>query len=616
MTIFRFFVFCFLLTVLSSQIVVAQDVDNKDVLNEEEQLAAQYFREGNYEKAVVLYQELFEKDPAPVVYGNYLQSLLVLEEFRQAEKVVKRHQENNPGRVRFEIDLGWVYDKAGKNRKANKLFEGLIKDLQADPGAVTDMANAFLFRDYTDYALQTYERGRKLLGEQYPFHISVAEIFSQIGDYQNMMNQYVELIVLDPSQLEKVQGLLQEELDDDPDYTKNQTLRNVLLEKVRENPSENFYAEMLLWLSIQQKDFEMAMRQAISLDRRMKQDGQLVLDVASLSASNQYYDVALRGYDYILQRGDLNPFYLDARTGKLDVSYQKATQSYQIDYDLLREVETEYHDLLDEIGIQPRSVSIIRNLANLKAFYLDDTQGAINILQPVIDMPNVSARVKAECRVEMADILLLNGDLWDAHLLYAQVDKLFKDDPLGHEARFKNARLSFYMGEFKWAKAQLDVLKSATSRLIANDAIDLSLLIQDNLEEEGTSEPLQMFARAQMHTFMNKFDKAIGVLDSITQLFPSHQIIDNVLMEKSVIYQKTGNYEETDRLLQNITEKYPKGLFASKALFMRAQLHETIFEDKEKAMDLYQQIIVDYPGSIYVLDARNNFRNLRGDLLN
>ncbi|MFP4288452.1 MAG: tetratricopeptide repeat protein [Bacteroidales bacterium] len=614
MTSFRFFVFCFLLAALSLQNVFAQDGNN--VLNEDEQLAAQYFREGNYEKAVALYEELFENDPTPVIYGNYLQSLIALDEYKQAEKVVKRHQANNPGRVRFEIDLGWVYDKAGNNRKSKRLFEGLIKDLPADPGAVTDLANAFLFREYTDYALRTYERGRELLGAQYPFHISVAEIYSQNGDYQNMMTEYVDLIVLDPSQLEKVQGLLQEELDDDPEYLKNQTLRTVLLEKVRDNPSENFYAEMLLWLSIQQKDFEMAMRQAIALDRRMKQDGQLVLDVASLSASNQYYDVALRGYNYILKNGDLNPFYLSARTGKLDVSYQKATQSYEIDYDMLHEVEAEYHDLLDELGIQPRTVSIIRNLANLKAFYLNDTQGAINILQPVIDMPNVSARVKAECRVEMADILLLKGDLWDAHLLYAQVDKLFKDDPLAHEARFKNARLSFYMGEFKWAKAQLDVLKSATSRLIANDAIDLSLLIQDNLEEEGDPEPLQMFARAQMHTFMNNFDKGVGVLDSITQLFPSHQIIDNVIMEKSIIYQKKGDYQQTDRLLKSITEKYPKGLFASKALFMRAQLHETIFEDKEKAMELYQQLIVEYPGSIYVLDARNNFRNLRGDLLN
>ncbi len=614
MTAFRLFTFICLFGVLSSPTVRGQERSN--ALAEDEQLAAQYLREGNYEKAVVLYEELFETDPTPIIYGNYLQSLIALEEFKQAEKVVKKHQSNHPGRVRFEIDLGWVYDQGGNNRKANRLFEGLIKDLPPDPDAVTDLANAFLFREYIDYALQTYQRGRQLLGAQFPFHIAVAEIYSQTGDDEKMMTEYVELIVLDPSQLEKVQGLLQEELDDDPNFTKNQTLRNVLLGKVRDHPSENFYAEMLLWLSIQQKDFEMAMRQAMALDRRMQQDGQLVLDVASLSAGNQYYDVALKGYNYILQSGDLNPFYLNARSGKLEVLYQKATQSYEIDYDMLREVEKEYHELLDELGVRPRTVSVIRNLANLKAFYLNDTQGAIDILEPVIEMPNISARVKAECRVEMADILLLKGDLWDAHLLYAQVDKLFKDDPLAHEARFKNARLSFYMGEFKWAKAQLDVLKSATSRLIANDAIDLSLLIQDNLDEDGNSEPLQMFARAQMHTFMNNFDKSVSVLDSITQLFPSHQIADNVMMEKALIYQRKGNYQEADVLFEKITANYSSGLFASRALFMRARMYETIFEDKETAMELYQQLIVDYPGSIYVLDARNHFRNLRGDMIN
>jgi TolA-binding protein len=314
--------------------------------------------------------------------------------------------------------------------------------------------------------------------------------------------------------------------------------------------------------------------------------------------------------------GDINPYYLDARVGLLNVKYMQATSDYSIDYDLLGEVEKEYEQTINEIGIGSRTVTLIRNLANLKAFYLNNTEEAAELLRNIIDTQNISNRVKAECRIELADILLLRGQMWDAHLLYAQVDKTFRDDPLAHEARFKNARLSFYMGEFAWAKAQLDVIKSATSKLIANDALSLSLLIQDNLDEEGNSIPLEMFARAEMHVFMNNFEQGLHVLDSIAEMFPTNKIQENVLMSKAEINIRTGKHDEANDLLAELTEHYPEGLLASEALFKRAKLYEDMLDDKYEAMRLYEVLITDYPGSVFTVIARNRFRYLRGDLIN
>jgi len=582
----------------------------------DERLANQYMREGEFEKAVLLYEELFEKDPSPVIYNNYLQCLIELDEFSSAERIVEQQIRDNPGRWRFQVDLGYVYDKANDNRKLRRHFDGLIRSLTSHPQAINDLANAFIFRDYYDRALETYQQGRSMLGNSYPFNIQIAAIYSRWGEHDKMMKEYIDLISLDDSYLESIQGLLQDELNNDPDLRKSDALRKVLLERSQGDASRTIYPEMLLWLSLQQKDFRMALRQARVLDRRMGQEGQLVIEVAKLSAVNNEFDISRERFQYIINLGDLNPFYLEARVGLLNAKYRQATTGYGIDYDLLKEVESEYYHAIDEMGLQARTVTLIRNLANLKAFYLNDTREASELLRNVIDLPNVSNRIKAECRIELADILLLQGDLWDAHLLYAQVDKTFRDDPLAHEARFKNARLSFYMGEFNWAKAQLDVIKAATSRLIANDAMALSLLIQDNLENDGSSAPLEMFARAEMHVFMNNFDQALDVLDSLQQKFPSLQIIDNVLMSKAEIKIRTGSYHDADDILSGITELYSDGLLASQALFMRAQLYEDVFNKKDEAMRLYQQLIVDYPGSIYTISARNRFRYLRGDLVN
>lgn len=238
------------------------------------------------------------------------------------------------------------------------------------------------------------------------------------------------------------------------------------------------------------------------------------------------------------------------------------------------------------------------------------------MLGSILELPQVNNRIKSECRVELADILVLTGQVWDATLLYSQVDKTFRDDPLGHEARYKNARLSFYIGEFDWAKAQLDILKSATSRLIANDAMKLSLRIQDNVGFDGNTEALLMFARAEKLTFMNRFDDALAVLDSLADQFPAHPIFDDVLYAKAGIMMKTGNFQEADTLLEKVADQFPTGLLADEALLQRAQLQEQVFNDTEKAMTLYQRIMMEYPGSLNNLAARNRFRSLRGDLIN
>ncbi len=581
-----------------------------------ERLANQYMREGDYEKAAALFEELFNENPSPVIYNNYLNSLLELEKFRDAVKLVEQQIEINPGNARYQVDLGYVYDKSSDNRKMRRQFDNLIKNMHPHPPSVNDLANAFIFRSYFARALETYMKGRELLGASYPFNIQIASLYSRKGEFDKMMGEYVDLLVIDDSYIENVQGLLQDEINNDPEFKKSNALRRILLERSQRNPSKTIFAEMLLWLSIQQKDFRLALRQAGILDRRLDQDGQLILEVARLSALNKQFDTSLQGFEYIVNMGNINPYYLDARVGLLDVKYMQATSDYNINYDLLREVEREYERTIEEIGIRTHSVTLIRNLANLKAFYLNNTREAAELLQTIIDLQNISNRVKAECRVELADILLLKGQMWDAHLLYAQVDKTFRDDPIAHEARFKNARLSFYMGEFAWAKAQLDVIKSATSKLIANDALSLSLLIQDNLDEDGTSIPLEMFARAEMHTFMNNSDKALNVLDSLTEIFPNNKIQENVLMTKAQINIRTGKYDEANDLLSKITELYPTGLLASEALFKRANLHEDIFKDKNEAMRLYQALITDYPGSVFTVTARNRFRYLRGDLVN
>ncbi len=585
-------------------------------VNTQEQLAAQYFREGRYDMAVELYEELFESDRASVIYSQYLECLFALEDYRRAERVVREQIRRNPGQIRFEVDLGWVLDRSGNERQARRHFDQLISGLPGSQQAVIDLAGSFERRGFIDRALETLMHGRRMLGTSYPFNLRIAPLYERKGDYKAMMDEYVGYLEENMSEMDRVRGILQDAINNDPDFARNEALREVLLGRTQRYPNANLYSEMLLWLSIQQKDFRMAFMQARALDRRFRQEGELVLEVAQLSTANEHFDIAAQAYKYILEKGEEGSHYLDALVGSLDVRFLSIASGFSYGSEELLALEADYLQALEDLGIHPNTVTLVRNLANLQAFHLGKIEAATTLLGEIIHMPQASQRVRAECRIELADILVLTGQVWDATLLYSQVDKQYRDNPLGHEARFKNARLSYFIGEFDWAKAQLDILKAATSRLIANDAMALSLRIQDNIGFDGDTEPLMRFARAEKLVFMNRFEEALATLDSIPQLFPSHAIVDDVLFAKAGVYLKQGKPEMADSLLARVVEEYPAGLLADDALFRRAQLYEQVFNDREKAMELYQRLMINHPGSLNTVNARNRFRYLRGDLVN
>ena len=584
--------------------------------NTNERLAAQYLREGQYEQALSLYQELFAENPTPVIYNNYLETLFALEQFRQAERVVNARIEAHPERVAYRVDLAWVHHRADNQRRARRMMDDLIATLPAAYQEVVDLAVAFDRRGFTDRALETYQHGRQMLGDRHPLHLRIAPIHERQGRYTAMMEEYIDYLDEQHDDAERVRGLLQDAISNDPGFDRNDALRTVLLRRTQASPDNVLYSEMLLWLSIQQQDFRMAFMQARALDRRLQQGGKPVLEVAGLSTSNQDYTIAAQAYQYLLDMGEDGAHYLEALVGYLNVRFLSVVSDYVYETEQLLEIEQEYKEALHRLGVNSRTVQLVRNLANLQAFHLDNTGGAIDLLQSTLDLPNISNRVKGECRIELADILLLTGEVWDATLLYSQVDRMFRDDPLAHEAKYKNARLTYFIGEFDWAKAQLDVLKAGTSRLIANDAMRLSLRIQDNVGMDGHTEPLLMFARAEQRIFMNHLQEAMQTLDSISVRFPNHQISDDVLFARSEIMRQKGQYAAADSLLAEIVEQYPMGLLADEALMQRARLHEELFEKTDKAMALYQQLIVDYPASVHTIHARNRFRALRGDMVN
>lgn len=585
--------------------------------NSEEQMAVQFYNNREYEKAIELFEKLYDKRPDSYFYSYLLFSYVELKDFRSAERLVKKQQKKFPRLARYKVDMGYVYESNNQISKASKEYEDAIKSMPAERFYISDLANAFASRRQPEYAIQTYLQGRKLMRSPTEFTYEIAGIYERLGQIEPALEEYFKIIDNNLQDLINVQNRLQNLLLNDEDNSIYEIIRVNTLKQTQKYPDKLSFSILLLWLSVQNLDFETALFQAKAIDRRYKENGDRVFDIAKVAAHNKQWDVAIDAYQYLLAKGKDNTLYVLSQLELFKVRFAKITSSYPVQMSDIKQIDKEYFKLINEIGFNPGIADIIRNHAHINAFYLNKDQLAMQMLDSLIAFPGISARDKALSKIDLADIKLFNDEVWDAALLYAQVDKDFPNDTLGHTAKFKSAKLSFYIGEFEWAKAQLDILRSATTRLIANDAMELYFTIDDNLDEEDvTNKALQMYASADLLIFKNQDEKALQTLDSIFTVGLYNSLFDEVLYKKAEIKVKQGLYNEADSLLNRMIAFYPSELYVDDAWFLRAEIQHYYLKNKSKAMEFYQELISNFPGSLLTHEARQRYRVLRGDVIN
>lgn len=581
------------------------------VAAQETRLAQQYFQDGEFEKAAELYHRLYEQHGNnSFFFDRYIESLIALERYDEGEKALKQQLRREPENSKLYVNYGRLLERQYRDEEAEEQYRQAISSLTPDQYTITRLANAFLSLTKYEYAIAAYERGGELLNNNRIFSYNLGDLYRRMGDVPKMISNYLNSLDENPGRLNTIKTLFQR-------YLSAEELRELqaqLYDRIQGGDTNEMYPEMLAWVFIQRKDYKGALRQVRALDRRLNENGERIFQLAAIAANDKDYDTAIEAYDYIVNdKGISSTYYLDAKRQSLWTRRARLVDGFDYTEEDLRVLETEYEKFLDEFGRSSATAGIILELAELQALYLNDLDRAVELLATMIEYPGVNPVLQARGKLQLADYYLMQGDVWESTLLYSQVDKAFKEDLLGHEARFRNARLSYFAGDFQWAQAQFDVLKASTSKLIANDALDLSVFIMDNLGLDTTAAALSQYADAELLVFQNRFEEAFSRMDSLLSEFPEHDLHDDVLYLKARIHAKKRQFAEAAALYQTIVDEYGDGIRADNALFALAELYENQLGDKEKAMSLYETLFIDYSGSTFAVEARKRFRILRGD---
>lgn len=581
----------------------------------DEQLAAHYFQQGDYERAILYYEKLYKQQPTEYYYEQLFKSHVGLQHFEDAMKLVKDQGRRNSGDPRYPIDMGSLYRKAGDDDKATKEFDKGMKLMRPDQGSVRQVANAFIRVGETDLALEAYERGQKLLKGEMAFHFEIANLYAEKGDVPKMIAAYMDVLEANEAYVQAVQNALSRYMDFSVSDVRTETLRTELLRRIQRDAQRTIFQELLIWMYIQQKDLTAAFVQSKAMDKRFEEGGIRLMELARIAQSNKDYGTAFKCYEYVIGLGRNDANYLLARIGAVQTRYAELTGQPEPTQADLIDLDGRMANTLSELGLNKTTLELLRDRARLKAYYLNQHAEAIALLTEGLALPGIDPKAQAQLKLDLGDVHLLGGDIWEASLLYSQVDLDFKYDVLGHEARLRNAQVSFYSGDFLWAQAQLDVLKASTSKLIANNAMELSLRITDNLGVDSNSVPLSYFARAELLRVQHRYDESLAVLDSLDLAYPMHSLGDDVLYERYRIAYARHRYAEAAPYLDKVLELYPLDILVDNALLDLGKLYEDVLKDPEKAKGYYERLLFEQTGSIFVPEARERYRRLRGDKL-
>ncbi len=579
------------------------------------QLAHSYFLQKEYEKALPLLEELYEVS-AEYWFDYYYEALINLKKYSEADKLTNKQLKKFSHRTDYYVYLGNVYSLQNNDKKAKQYYEKAINKLPNDVTTIKLTAKQFMKYQMVNYALNTYNKGQKITN--YPFYYERAEIYQQLKDYKSLINLYLDILYYNQNEINNVQNQIQTLLaynHHDTTQILQPILKQELIKRIQKYPENTVYVEFLVYLLIQQSEYEQAFIQMKAYDKRVDDEGLKLFMFCQTCSKNQQYSIAERCYEEIIKKGKSNPFYESSRLEYLQNKYHAITHHHSINKEQLNILTTQIHQYISENKNSSLIYPLVLILSDIYAKYIEDYNKADSLLKKFIEQ-QIKPSIKAEFKLKLADVYVLQGRLWEAILLCMQVEKDFKYEPLGQEAQYKRAKIAFYSGEFKLAKSQADILKGATSKLIANDALQLSMIISDALFNDSTGLPLTYLAKADLLIFQNKLDKATIVLDSINQKFADHSLGDDVFFLKARIYEIKNDWKQAEQMYTNIINYYPQDIYADDAVFNLANLYQNKLNDKPKAMEYYLKLLNDYPGSLYVPEARRMYRLLRGDEVN
>lgn len=570
-------------------------------------LANEYYKNGDFEKALLEYKKLYEQSPSNINYINQIiETHQQLEQYEEAEAFLLKLLERLTYPA-FFVELGYNYQLKNDLEKATDYYNQALTSIDENVNNVFSVARSFQNHTLLNETIAAYEKAM-VLKPDLNFQLQMAQIYGEQGNIEKMFTSYIDFAKNNPTALSIIKRSINDFISENSANENNILLRKILLKNLQQD-QDLIWSDLLSWLFIQQKEFDKAFVQEKAIFNRQQESLSRIEELAQIAVSENKNDIAKEILTYVITTAQDTETLLEAYYNLLQLETKTSEKG---NYETINK---QYLELFEKFGTFAQTLNLQIAYGHFLAFYMKETDKAIAFLEKALELPIIELE-KAEVKLELGDILVLQENFNKALIYYTQIQRNLKNSTISQEARFKVAKASYYKGDFKWAESQLKILKASTSQLIANDALDLKLLITDYKYEDSLQTALKLYSKADLFAFQNKNDEAISLLEKILQEHKTEPIVAQALFKQAQIFEIQQEFTKAEANYNALIENYSDGILMDNTYYALAELYENHLNQPEKAKTFYEKIIFNHPDSIYFIEARKKYRALRGDAIN
>jgi tetratricopeptide (TPR) repeat protein len=570
-----------------------------------EQLAQYYYDKGDFEKAKISYEQLLNSAPSNTQYFlRTVDCYQQLQQFDTAQKIIQERYNRYKQGV-FLVELGYNFQLQKNEPKAKNYYEQAIEKIKTNPNDVYGVGNSFEKKVLLEYALKAYQTAMQVQ-PNYNFNFQIGMLYGQLGK----TDQMIDLLLTESYNNQQNSNLIQTQLsrfmNGETDNTAfKDAMRKALILRTQKD-QDVFWNHYLSWFYVQQKEFGKAFIQEKAIYKREPESLMSIVNLSQFALNEDDTDTAAEILNFILLNTKDLDLLIQTNARLMEIKIAKAEEK---DYPA---IQAELQQLLATYEINPFTLSLQIIQAHFLSFNLKKTNEGKEIIKKALEL-NLNDYQRADAKMELGDILLLEEKFNQALIYYSQIQLDLKNDVMSHEASLKAAKTSYYKTDFEWALKQFKELKSANTQLIANDALEYFLLINDNTAADSTQTALKQFAKGDFLIYQNKKTEAIAQFQSILKNFKGQEIEAVTMLRLGKIYESQKDYTAALSQYQQIIDNHSDGIYVDEALFFSAEIYNDELKDTEKAKPLYEKVIFNHQDSIYFVDARKKYRELRGD---
>lgn len=568
--------------------------------------AEQLLRSGQYQQALPLLESLYRERPDVYVFYDRLKQVYEnLKRYDDALRLIESRLDARAPNPALLAEKGRLLYLKGDEAGAEAAWEAAIQAAPQQSGTYRVVYQTLLELRRFDEAIRVLERARRTLSNPSVFLLDLAYLYSLDGRYEEAMESYREFLQQDARRLGFVQTRLEPFMDE---AAAREAGIAVFERAVRREPLNPAFRQMLAWLYLRNGDYDRALDVYRALDRLQQAQGQLLLQFALQARDAGALDAARAALEDILRQSGASV--LPEAHYELGRLYEQ--QALDGDTTAARLARHMYRDFLATFPGHPLVPDALYRLARLELDVLHHPQAADSLLAVLLDR-YADHEVAWQARFDQGRLALQTGDLSAARLAFLRLLDERRTGPLAEAARYQLALLDFYDGAFEAALAQLDILVEDAASDVANDALALRLLIQENRGPDSLDTPLRRYAQARLLMAQNQPEAALDSLNVLQQDVGAHPIADDVTLLRARLLRRLGRPTEALALLLEFPLRYPRSSLRDQSLYEAARIQEEDLRDHAAAIDTYTRLLTEFPGSPLIPEVRTRIRNLRGE---